>query len=99
MHFFFRTLRILSLEGNEIEYMPSCMLQMTNLQQLNVKNNYLHPLIWRKLLVNSAQVRIINIFYLMALDSNFFIFVRVCLHLVQFVSRNYMTKSQSNTMN
>jgi hypothetical protein len=34
------------------------MLKMSNLVQINVKNNYLHPLIWRNLLVNNAQVKL-----------------------------------------
>lgn len=56
LNIFLRTLKTLNLEGNEIEFMPCCMLNMYNLKQINVKNNYLHPIIWRKLQINSAQV-------------------------------------------
>ncbi len=38
----------MNLEGNELEYLPSCLLKMKKLENINVKNNYLHPLIWRK---------------------------------------------------
>lgn len=55
-------MKTFDLEGNELEYLPCCMLRMHNLKQMNVKNNYLHPLIWRKLLVNNAQV-IMLLFY------------------------------------
>jgi len=42
----------LNIEGNEIEYLPSWMLKLNRLQYINVKKNYLHSLIWQRLLVN-----------------------------------------------
>lgn len=49
-----RKLNSLNYEGNEIEYLPSCMLKMKRLEHINVKNNYLHPLIWRRLMCNQS---------------------------------------------
>ena len=54
-----RKLKNLNYEGNEIEYLPGCMLKMKRLKNINVKKNYLHPLIWRKLVVNQIPVIVI----------------------------------------
>lgn len=49
-------LKTLNYEGNEIEYLPSCMLKMVgHLEHINVKNNYLHPLFWKKIFTNKVQ--------------------------------------------
>jgi Leucine-rich repeat (LRR) protein len=49
-------LKTLIYDGNEIEYLPACMLKMKHLERVSVRNNYLHPLIWQKYLQNEIQV-------------------------------------------
>jgi hypothetical protein len=45
------------MEGNYLEWLPGCMLKMSNhIEQINVKNNYLHPLIWKNTIINSPPV-------------------------------------------
>lgn len=49
-------LKYFNIEGNEIEYLPSSMLHMSDhLETINVKNNYLHPLLWEKAMSNKVQ--------------------------------------------
>ena len=49
-------LNTFNVEGNELEYLPSTMLKMKQLKQMNLKNNYMHPLVWRKYLQNQVPV-------------------------------------------
>ena len=56
-----RNLKTLNYEGNELEYLPCSMLAMESLEQINVKNNYLHPLIWRRFLVKRIPVILLNL--------------------------------------
>ncbi len=49
-------MKFLDYEGNEIEYLPGSMLSMKKMEYINVKNNYLHPLIWRKHTYNKIPV-------------------------------------------
>jgi hypothetical protein len=48
-------LKYLNVEGNEIEYLPSSMLTMHHLLKINVKNNYLHPVLWKSAMINQPQ--------------------------------------------
>ncbi len=54
----------MNYEGNEIEYLPSCMLQMTHFEHINVKNNYLHPFFWKNVMKNQVQVNDFEITYI-----------------------------------
>jgi len=50
-----RSLRELNCEGNQLPAMPSGALRL-DLDRLNVKNNFMHPLFWHENTHNEPQV-------------------------------------------
>lgn len=60
--FFLRSLRELNLEGNQLPAMPSGALRL-DLDRLNVKNNFMHPLFWHENTHNEPQVMLTAVLY------------------------------------
>ena len=60
IHISRRTLRELNLEGNQLPAMPSGALRL-DLDVLNVKNNFMHPLFWQESTKNEPQVSLLTI--------------------------------------
>ena len=52
-----RSLRELSVEGNELGALPTGILQL-GLKHLRIMNNFTHPLFWRETTSNQPQVGI-----------------------------------------
>jgi Leucine-rich repeat (LRR) protein len=55
-----KILKILNLEGNQLIYLPCSMLtkEAKSMLRVNVKNNFMHPMIWRDLATISPSVSI-----------------------------------------
>lgn len=51
----FSGLRELNLEGNQLGAMPMGALSL-NLKYLKIRNNFMHPLLWRETVDNQPQV-------------------------------------------
>ncbi|XP_063428847.1 leucine-rich repeat-containing protein 63-like [Mytilus trossulus] len=66
--FLTRCLRELNLEGNQLPAMPSGALGL-ELDYLNVKNNFMHPLFWKENTQNQPQ-RLIDMAALMMFNSD-----------------------------
>jgi hypothetical protein len=56
VYFVYRSLRELNVEGNQLPAMPSGALRL-DLDRLNVKNNFMHPLFWHENTHNEPQVK------------------------------------------
>jgi len=50
-----RSVREINLEGNQLPAMP-CGALLLELNYLNVKNNFMHPLFWKENTRNQPQV-------------------------------------------
>ena len=52
-----RNLREINVEGNQLTYMPCGLLRLKRVTSLGVRNNFMHPLLWRNLTKgNNVQV-------------------------------------------
>ncbi|CAG5134868.1 unnamed protein product [Candidula unifasciata] len=50
-----KSLHTLDLEGNQITALPASCLHMEKLTQVNVRNNFMHPVFWKENNRNQAQ--------------------------------------------
>ena len=45
---YFRRLKELNVAGNELRYLPCGMLRLDALRRLAIRDNYMHPLLWKE---------------------------------------------------
>eukprot|EP00118_Oscarella_pearsei_P011738 m.81034 g.81034 ORF g.81034 m.81034 type:complete len:108 (+) comp36213_c0_seq11:1373-1696(+) len=49
------SLKCLNVEGNQLAGLPCGMLDLSNIQQLHVENNFMHPFFWAENIINQPQ--------------------------------------------